>query len=199
MRHVTRMNASFHKHECMAHICTSHVTSVDESCHTYERVMACHKYKWVVSHIWMSHVTRTNESCQVVSLTHALARAKGPQRNSAAWVTSHFCKWVLSHIYEWVMSRARTRSRAKGVGPRLHSASVNELRHACMNESCHTCMDESCVTHMPARAKRVDSQHVVHRCMSHVTHVWMRHVIHVWMRHTHTHTSQSKRSRFAAP
>jgi len=32
----------------------SHVTHMNESCHTYE---------WVMSHIWMSHVTHMNESC----------------------------------------------------------------------------------------------------------------------------------------
>jgi len=38
----------------MSHVWTSHVTRMNESCHTYERVM---------SHVWTSHVTRMNESC----------------------------------------------------------------------------------------------------------------------------------------
>jgi len=52
---VTHMNESCHTYErAMSHIWTSHVTHMNESCHTYERVM---------SHIWASHVTHTNESC----------------------------------------------------------------------------------------------------------------------------------------
>jgi len=59
----------------MSHIWMSHVTHMNESCHTYEWVMShiqmsyvthmnesCHTYRWVMSHIWMSHVTHMNES-----------------------------------------------------------------------------------------------------------------------------------------
>ena len=38
----------------MSHIWMSHVTHMNESCHTYG---------WVMSHIWMSHVTHRNVSC----------------------------------------------------------------------------------------------------------------------------------------
>ena len=60
----------------MSHIWMSHVTHMNESCHTYE---------WLMSHIWMSHVAHMNESghtCEwVMSLivapphahTHALS------------------------------------------------------------------------------------------------------------------------------
>jgi len=57
MSHVTHMNESCHTYECvtskscvMSRTWMSHVTYIDESCHTY---------KWV---IWMSHVTHMNES-----------------------------------------------------------------------------------------------------------------------------------------
>jgi len=54
MSHVTHMNESCHTYErVMSHIWTSHVTHMNESCHTFERVM---------SHIWMSHVTHMNTS-----------------------------------------------------------------------------------------------------------------------------------------
>ena len=50
MSHVTYMNDSCHTYEwVMSHICMSHATHMNESCQTYE---------WVMSHIWMSHVTR---------------------------------------------------------------------------------------------------------------------------------------------
>ena len=58
----------------MSHTWTSHVTHMNESCHTYERVM---------SHIWTSHVTHMNESC------HTYER-----------VMSH--KWMRRVTYEWV-------------------------------------------------------------------------------------------------
>ena len=38
----------------MSHIWMSHVTHMNESCHTHE---------WVVSHTWMSRATHMNESC----------------------------------------------------------------------------------------------------------------------------------------
>ena len=38
----------------MSHIWMSHVTHMNELCHTYG---------WVMSHIWMRHITRMNESC----------------------------------------------------------------------------------------------------------------------------------------
>jgi len=38
----------------MSHVWMSHVTDINESCHTYG---------WVMSQIWMSHVTRMNEWC----------------------------------------------------------------------------------------------------------------------------------------
>jgi len=41
-------------HTCVfSHVWMSHVTHMNESCHTYE---------WVMSHTWMSHVTHMNES-----------------------------------------------------------------------------------------------------------------------------------------
>ena len=49
MSHITRMNESCHSYESVtSRKCTSHVTDMNESCHTYA---------WVMSHICMSHVT----------------------------------------------------------------------------------------------------------------------------------------------
>ena len=70
-----------------SHIWMSHVTCINESCHTYEWVMS------LMSHIWMSHVTHMNESWH----THE-------------WFMSHI--WMSHgahinescHTYEWVMS-----------------------------------------------------------------------------------------------
>ena len=51
----------------------NHPYTMNESCHTYERVMSHtwishathlnHTYEWVMSQTWMSHVTHMNESC----------------------------------------------------------------------------------------------------------------------------------------
>ena len=70
MSHVTHINEPCHTYEwVMSHIWMSHVTHMNEPCHTYE---------WVMSHMRMSHVTYMNESC-------------------------HTYEWVMSHI---CMSRA---------------------------------------------------------------------------------------------
>ena len=55
MSHVTHMNESCHTYQwVMSQLWMSHVTHTNESCHTY---------RWVMSQLWMSHVTHTNESC----------------------------------------------------------------------------------------------------------------------------------------
>ena len=86
----------------MSHIWMSHVTHMNESCHTYE---------WVMSHIWMSHVT----------MSHAL-RTSHVKHMYVSW---HTFKWVMSrprtsrvseisnvnelcHTYGWVMSMKKS-------------------------------------------------------------------------------------------
>jgi len=55
MSHVTHMNESCHTYEwVMAHIRMSHVTDMNQSCHTYE---------WVMSNTCMRHVKHINASC----------------------------------------------------------------------------------------------------------------------------------------
>ena len=53
----------------VSHLWMSHVTHMNESCHTYK----CHTYVWVMSHIRTSPATHMNESC-------------------------HTYEWVMSHI-----------------------------------------------------------------------------------------------------
>ena len=65
----------------MPHIWVSHVTRMNESCHTMLQDNCCnHIYEWVMPHVWMSHVTRMNESCHTM-------------------LQDNCC----NHIYEWVM------------------------------------------------------------------------------------------------
>jgi len=100
----------------MSHISMSHVTHMNESCHTYEWVMShiwmshvthinepCHTYQWVMSHIWMSHVTHKNEPCHTyewvmshISMSHATHMNE--PFHTYEWVMSHI-EWVMSHIW----------------------------------------------------------------------------------------------------
>ena len=66
MSHVTHMNESCHTYEwVMSHMSLSHST------HAYE---ACHIFESVIAHIWMSHGKLMNESC-------------------------HTCHWVIAHTH----------------------------------------------------------------------------------------------------
>jgi len=82
----------------------SHVTHLNESCHTSEWVMSLiwrsHvTHPWVMSHFWMSHVTHLKESC------HASERVISPIEmrhntllnqacRSSDWVMHGICKGV---------------------------------------------------------------------------------------------------------
>jgi len=61
----------------------SHVTHMNESCHTYELVMP-RTHEWVMIHMWMSHVTYMNESCHTYE-----------------WVVSCICD--MAHLYRYEM------------------------------------------------------------------------------------------------
>ena len=84
----------------------SHVTHMNESCHTRKRVIShkwmnliahmdesCHTYDWVMSYIWMSHVTHTNESY------HTYEWGMSHIWMSHVTHTNESC-----HTYEWGMS-----------------------------------------------------------------------------------------------
>ena len=71
MSHVTYINESCHTYQwVMSHIPFSHATHMNESCHMYQWVKtscwtARHTYERVMSHIWLRHITHMNEPCQV--------------------------------------------------------------------------------------------------------------------------------------
>ena len=82
MSHVTCINESCHTSLwVMSHVSMSHVKHMSESCHT----CVC---EWVMWNMWMSHVAHVNESC-------------------------HTCEWVMSNM--WIS----------------HAAHVNESCHTC--------------------------------------------------------------------
>jgi len=110
MSHVTHIDESCHTHErVMSHIWTSHVTRMNESCHTYE---------WVRSHVWMSHVTYMNDSCHTCEWVMSLQVVR------TVWFDAYECEVthlnMSCHTYEWVMSHIW----------------MSHVTH--MNESCHT-------------------------------------------------------------
>jgi len=66
----------------MSHTWMSHVTHMDESCHTHG---------WVMSHTWMSHVTHMDESC------HTLGKPVG------VMLLAPTCRQQSCHSYQWVI------------------------------------------------------------------------------------------------
>jgi len=63
----------------------SHVTHMNESCHTYE---------WVMSHIWMSCVTHMNELCH---------RYEWGMSHTYEWVMSHTCHASRAWSQRWIL------------------------------------------------------------------------------------------------
>jgi len=180
--HVTRMNESCHTYErVMSHVWMSHVTRMNESCQTYERVM---------SHVWMSHVTRMNESC------HTYERVMSRKWTSYVRLVDESCHAhvVMSHVthmneWNWLCNVSL-----------LCMGVVN--RDTRMNESCHTyewvmshdewvisCISMNHVTHMNAQ-KRLNNVSYSMEVMGHVTHMnesghtyeWVK--SHTWMNDT---------------
>jgi len=145
MSHVTHMNESCHTYEwVMSHVWMGHVTHMTESCHTYE---------WVMSHIWMSHVTRMNESCRAYE-----------------WVMSHIWMSHVTHMtescqtYEWVMSHKR---RSHVTHMKTHTNSMRYAKVMRVSHVTHT--NESCHTHDRVMSN-IWTSHVTHECV--MSHKW---------------------------
>ena len=154
MSHVTHMDESCHTHTCQTddqmfvsttewvmshtnkscHTCKcqrdkldacgidpmSHVTHMNESCHTYE---------WDMSHTWMSHVTHMNESrdtyewicftCTNESCHMSHIRMSSVTCHTYNWVTSHPDVCILVCVFlclclcvcEWEREREREQNQ----------------------------------------------------------------------------------------
>jgi len=78
--HVTHMNESCHTYErVMSHVWMRHVTRMNESCRTYE---------WDMSHIWTSHVAHMNESCHTYERVMSHIRMSHvTHMNESSWHT----------------------------------------------------------------------------------------------------------------
>ena len=107
----------------MSHIWMSHVTRMNESCHTHPELQnsrksqslglvihmkdSCHTYELVRSHICMSHVTRMNESCH----THPELQNLRKSQSTTEKASIGKSRWLINnsrHMYEWVMTNIWT-------------------------------------------------------------------------------------------
>ena len=86
----------------LLHICQlSHGAYVNESWHTYARVMARmnlsrYTYEWVMVHVWMSHGTRMNESWYTYEWVTLHVWMSHGTRVNESWYT---CEWVTAHTW----------------------------------------------------------------------------------------------------
>jgi len=137
----------------MSHIWMSHVTQMNESCHTCE---------WVMSHMWMDHVAHAKKSRHTLLST---SRTRSQEFAS--------CHITMGHVpYEWVMSHNHESCPVEG--RRKNSPGVrSHVTH--MHASCHTY--ECVMAHKQiGRATRTnESCHTYKWVMS---HLWESHVAH---------------------
>jgi len=127
---------------CTCHM--SHVTHVNESCHTE----SCHTCEWVMSHFWMSHVTHT---------------VWPKQGHEVEWVKAHLNESC--HTREWVMSHMWM-SHVTHLNESCHTYSLTKSRTMRWNESKHIWMSH--VTHVNKSCHTFEWV-MSHIWMSHVT------------------------------
>ena len=135
----------------MSHIWRSHVTHMNESCHTYE---------WVKPHIWMSHVM--DESYHTYE-----------------WVTSHIWMIWMSHVaLQWAHWYCHC-ARWTAVSPELVMSHTWMNNVTYMIDSCHctrlTDISLYSVVSLMSHVTRMDESWRG-RVMS---HIWMKHVTHM--------------------
>jgi len=158
----------------MSHVWMSHVTHVNESCHTSEWVMShvwiksCHTSEWVPSHVWISHVTlrlpqypATHCNTQQHTTTHC--------NNHDLNESCYICEWVERHV--WVMSNVWRRNVTHIKDPHVCYRHKWPMCVTDMNDSCvwQTWMTHVCDTHEWLMC-------VTHMNDSSVWQKWMTHV-----------------------
>jgi len=78
----------------------SHVTHMNESCHTYE---------WVMSHVWMSHGTHINVSyfsCEHIWMSHVtILRSHTSHVNESCLMISSQLWYIYKYMYLCIQSR----------------------------------------------------------------------------------------------
>ena len=162
----------------MSHVWLSHVTSMNQSCHMYEKVM---------SHVWMSHVTRTDES------RHTDSRA-GNQNPTTSVIRAHRShvphRNNSCHTYRWVTHMNESRQRDSHCGNQNTTTSVIRAHrsHFLIWMSHVTRMNES--RHTDSRTgNQTATKSVLRAYKSHVPHVNEScHTYKSVTSHTHTYT-----------
>jgi len=174
--------------QVMSNMRESHVSYVEESCHTYECVM---------SHIWMSHVTHVMSHVTLMSMWCII-------RWAWQWVMSNMRMSHVSYVHESCQICECVMPRWEWLSPYIWMSHATYL-----NESCHTCERvTSCkwVSHATYTSRFWTCECVMlHMWMSHATQMcvmfwaceWLNHVAcvneschvcvwvtsHVWMSH----------------
>jgi len=175
----------------MSHTWMSHVTHMNQTCHTHE---------WDMSHTRMRHVTPWPSVWK---------------RSAVAWLGAiplrrcFTCHIWMSHItYEWVMSRMRESRHDKAYGNvaplfecvLYHGWDVWQRTYEWVmshtNESCHMWMRpvtyechgfwrRSAVARAPSNTRMSHVNESCHICLSHVQYEWakshMNESCHIWM------------------
>ena len=104
-------------HHC-AHVWTSHVTHMKDSCHTYEWVMchiylshvtrmneSCYTYEWVMPHIWLRHATHTHRSTRPFDAMRSLGSPHCSPPHRCPMTPSYLTTWHLTLV--WDMTRSK--------------------------------------------------------------------------------------------
>ena len=129
---VTRMDESYMlwwTHEwVMSHIWRSHVTHMNESCHTYE---------WVMSHMWRSHVTHVKESRHTYECGRASNNEESRAQEQAS--TQEGAKHVYVNVCVYMFTYTNRMREVLDL--------IRSISHICI-----------CVTHMWYKCPKVSSQ-----------------------------------------
>jgi len=136
MSHVTHMNESCHTYEwVMSRIWMSHVTHMNESWHTYE---------WIMPHIWMSHVADVNESSHIWmrDVTYGYSRFQSWCSRLLRCVieSRHTHEWVMSHAWKCHVTHMNVSFRTPPNEARRTTTRVSHVTH--MNESGHSWINQ---------------------------------------------------------
>jgi len=158
----------------MSYIWTSHVTPMNESCHTS---------KWVMLHTCMSECIGVTWPIYVCDMSVAVC--SGIKLFSTIIYSYLLCEEIHSHVSHvafvcvtWSMSHTWM----------SHVTRMSHVTHALPNKSCHTChihvthANESCHTNKSCHTRRIRVCDMIH---SHLFVTWLIHLctmtyLHVW-------------------
>ena len=154
MSHVTHINEACHTYECaMSHIWMSHVTCIQEplQAETYQPNKSCYTSKRGVSLIWMGHVTHMNESCH----TCTGATLGGDNLSN-----------TLTYIYIHIQTRIHTQQPLKSLLFIRVTWLIHIWQHLHQKLSDHTMWHDS--EQKPLQSIRIDMYTYIHIYMYYI-------------------------------